>query len=114
MYKVKRLVSEEIAVKIISFLLSNDAFEQTWAPGEADIVRKAVLDSLNGDKRNHAYWYVESNGKIIGAMGVRENTYKSGGYEMINDYLAVHKDYRRKGIATLLLKEVEKFVKNRF
>jgi ribosomal protein S18 acetylase RimI-like enzyme len=111
MYTVRQLKSSEVAQEIVDFLLSENAFEQTWAPGEAGIVKKAVFESLKGG--NHAYWYIEDNGKIIGAMGVRENDYKSGGYVMADDYLAVHKTYRRLGIGTMLIKEVEKFVKER-
>lgn len=111
MYQVKRLKSKSVASKIIDFLLSENAFEQTWAPGEVEIVKRAVSGSLKGGR--HAYWYVEDGDMIVGAMGVRENDYKSGGYVMADDYLAVHKDYRQKGIGTKLLNEVEKFVKER-
>lgn len=111
MFEVKRLKLKEVAAKIVTFLVSKDAFLQTWAPGETEIVRKAVFGSIK--RKNHAFWYIEDKGKIIGAMGVRENDLKSGGYEMADDYLAVHKDYRRKGLGTLLLDEVEKFVKER-
>lgn len=62
--------------------------------------------------RNHRYWYVEDKGEIVGAIGVRENKYGSGGYEMDQDYVAVHKDYRRRGIAAKLLQVVEEYVKN--
>ena len=111
MINVKELNNKEVAVKIGEFLTSEKAFEQTWAPNEKAMVKKAVLDSLENE--NHQYWYVEEDGKIIGAIGVRENKYGSGGYEMDEDYIAVDTDYRKKGIASALLKEMEAFVRKK-
>lgn len=82
-----------------------------WAPGEKEIVRVSVFDSLNNNK--HAYWYVEDDGNIVGAVGIRENEYKSRGYEATTDYFAVHQAYRRKGIGNLLLDQLEAFVQER-
>lgn len=108
--KIQILKDKGTAKRIGDFLTSTDAFTHTWAPDEKALVRQAPFDSLKNEK--HCYWYIEENDKIIAAMGVRENCYGSGGYEMNEDYLAVHKDYRKKGIATQMLKEVENFVKN--
>ena len=66
------------------------------------MVENAVLKSLT-DKDSHQYWFVEHDGTIIGALGVNENTYKSGGYEMVEDYVAVHQRYRKQGIGSKLL-----------
>lgn len=109
MLDVKVLQDNDTAIRVGQFLTGPDAFEQTWAPNEKKIVEQATVDSLTG--RNHRYWYVEDNGKIIGALGIRENKYGSGGFEMDSDYVAVHKDYRGKGIAGELLKSAEEFVK---
>lgn len=111
MFSVKILKDNDTAIKVGQFLTGPNTFEQTWAPNEKQIVDKAPIDSLEG--KNHRYWYVEDNGKIVGALGVRENKYGSGGYEMDSDYVAVHKDYRGKGIANKLLTEAEKFIKER-
>jgi ribosomal protein S18 acetylase RimI-like enzyme len=111
MYRVKILNDKKTAKKIGEFLTSKDAFDQTWAPNEKAMVMKAPLDSLKNE--NHIYFYMEDNGQIIGAIGVRENKYGSGGYEMDSDYVAVHKNYRRKGLASLLLKAIEDFVKEK-
>lgn len=111
MFEIKDLTDKSKAVKVGRFLTGPDAFEQTWAPNEKALVEQAPLDSLG--KNNHHYWYIEDKGKIIAAIGVRENKYSSGGYEMDSDYIAVHKNYRGKGLATTLLKEVEKFVRAR-
>ena len=109
MFYAKVLKDEKTAKKIGEFLTGPDAFEQTWAPNEKAIVEQAPLDSLTN--KNHRYWYVENKGEIIGAIGVRENKYGSGGYEMDSDYVAVHKDYRHEGIATKLLQALEEYVK---
>ncbi len=109
MFEVKLLSLQKDAVRLINFFYSKNAFEQTWAPGEKDTLKKSVLQSVS--EKNHPYWYVENQKKIIGAIGIRENIYKSGGFEMSEDYFAVHKDYRRSGIGTLLLKKAEGFVK---
>jgi ribosomal protein S18 acetylase RimI-like enzyme len=108
MFDIKILRDKQKAIKVGQFLTGQRAFEQTWATNEKKIVEQAPIDSLSG--KNHRYWYVENNDKVIGAIGVRENKYGSGGYEMDSDYVAVDKDYRGKGIATKLLSEVEKFV----
>lgn len=111
MYQVKVLKDKQTAVRVGEFLTGPNAFEQTWTPNEKAIVAKAPIDNLTG--KNHRYWYVEAGGKIIGAIGVRENKYGSGGYEMDSDYVAVHKDFRQVGIATQLLKQVEEYIKER-
>jgi ribosomal protein S18 acetylase RimI-like enzyme len=111
MFEVQILKEEKTAKRIGEFLTSENAFEQTWAPNEKAMVMKAPLDSLENE--NHRYWYVEKDDKVIGAIGVRENKYGSGGYEMDADYVAVHKDFRRNGIASKLLSAMEHFVKEK-
>jgi ribosomal protein S18 acetylase RimI-like enzyme len=110
MYQIKILKDIESAKRVGSFLTSENAFEQTWAPNEKAMVEKAPVDSL--ENKNHCYWYIEDGSKVIAAMGVRENKYGSGGYEMDADYVAVHKDYRKLGLATKLLEEMEDYVKS--
>ncbi|MGD9129261.1 MAG: GNAT family N-acetyltransferase [Candidatus Woesebacteria bacterium] len=111
MLDIKIAKTKQEAKNIGDFLTSSNAFDQTWAPAEKKMVQQAPVDSLKFE--NHRYWYIEDDGRVIAAMGVRENKYGSSGYEMNEDYLAVHQDYRRKGLASKLLKEVEKFVKER-
>lgn len=111
MFKIQILEDVDTAKRIGEFLTSENAFNQTWAPNEKHMVMQAVIDSLTNE--NHRYWYIEHVGKIIGAIGVRENKYGSNGYEMDADYIAVHKDFRRQGLATMLLNEMENFVQEK-
>ncbi len=109
--EIKLLSSESTAKRISDFLTSHQAFDQVWAPNEKAIVERAVRDSVQAP--NHQYWYIEQDGQIIAAMGIRENKYGSGGYEMDQDYFSVHQNHRGKGIATQLLHEIEQWVKNK-
>ncbi len=106
---IQILKDSKTAIKVGEFLTSKDAFNQTWAPEEKKLVMQAPQDSIKNN--NHRYWYIEDEGKIVAAMGIRENKYGSGGYVMDEDYLAVHKDYRKQGIANAMLTEIENFVK---
>src|SRR3989344_2089979 len=108
-FEVKKLNDLMTAEKIGEFLTGPFTFEQTWAPNEKAIDIQAPIDSL--DKTNHCYWYVENEDEIIAAIGVRENKYGSGGYEMDSDYIAVHKNYRNNGLAQALLNTMESIVK---
>jgi len=108
MHEIKPLKDKATAIKIGEFLTGPNAFDQTWAPNEKQIVIDSVIESLDSD--HHQYWYIEDNGEVIAAMGIRENKYGSGGYEMDEDYFSVHKDYRHQGLASKLLSEVERFV----
>jgi ribosomal protein S18 acetylase RimI-like enzyme len=110
MYKIKALVDKNIAIKVGKFITGPDAFEQTWAPNEKKSVAQAPVNSLSS--ANHQYWHIEDKGEVIAAVGVRENKCGSNGWEMDTDYLAVHKDYRRQGLATQLMQVVEKFIQN--
>lgn len=111
MFEIKILNDKPTAIKVGAFLTGGNAFDQTWAPNEKSNVQKAPLDSLIG--HNHRYWYVEVEGEIIAAIGVRKNKHGGGGYEMDSDYVAVHKDYRRTGLASRLLEKVEEYVKEK-
>lgn len=107
--KINNLTDKDFAMRIGDFLTSKNAFSHVWFPGEKEMVKNSVLESLNN--KNHQYWYYEENGEILGAIGVRENHCNNGGYEMDEDYIAVHKDHRRKGIASELINKMENFVK---
>lgn len=109
LFKTSKLTDAETAKKVGEFLTGPNAFDQTWAPNEKKLVEQAPLESLQNP--HHQYWYIEKAGEVIAAMGIRENKYGSGGYEMDADYFAVHKAYRHQGLASQLLLEVEQYVK---
>ncbi len=111
MFQLKRLKSKAVAAKIAVFLTSRDAFQQELFQTEIEFIKRNVFESINDE--SHAYWYVTDRDKIVGAGGVRETDYKSGGYIMSEDYFAVHKDYRTNGIGTMILGEIEKYVKEK-
>lgn len=108
--RIKKLRDDKKAEEIVTFLTGPNTFDQNWTPEEKNIVKKAVLSSLNEDM--HQYWYIEDKGKVIAAAGVSRNKYDSGGFEMDSDYIAVHPKYRRLGLATKLLNKIETYVKS--
>lgn len=111
MFEIKIIKNENEAKRVGLFLISPNVFEQNWAPNEKDSVSNYPLKNLNNPK--HCGWYIEDKGQIIASIGVEENKYGSGGYQMDADYLAVHKDYRRSGLASRLLAEMENYVKEK-
>ena len=100
---VKELVDKETAEKVILFLQSEDAFELEMNDFRIKARHDAVMGSLSSI--HNRYWYVENNGIIMGAAGVKENERKNGGYYL--DYFAVHKKFRRKGFGCILLNKAE-------
>lgn len=107
-HMVYQLATQDEANRIIDFFYSPHAFTHEWAPGEKEIVARSVRQSIGKD--NHHYWYIEDKGLLIGVIGVRENEYKSGGYEMKDDYFAVHDQFRKRGLGSVLLRTVERYV----
>lgn len=110
MLTIQLLSDPDTARRIGKFLTGSEAFDQTWAKNEKALVEQAPLDSLLHS--NHRYWYVEDHGVIVAAMGVRQNELTSGGYQMDQDYLAVHREYRRKGLASRLMNQVIQYVRD--
>jgi len=112
MTDIKPLKTKDDALRVVEFFFSDKVFEHEWAPGEKEMLEKAVHGSLT-DGENHQYWFIEEGDKIIGAAGINENIYKSGGFEMSEDYFAVGSDCRGKGVGSLLLQRIEDFVKGK-
>jgi len=105
--EIKIIDNEKNAHRAVNFLSSKDAFELELNDFRKNAREEAVMNSLSDKHRR--YWYIENeNGQIIGAIGITENERKNGGYYL--DYFAVHKDYRRKGIGSKLLKIAGEFV----
>ena len=68
-----------------------------WAPSDPDVLRWS--NALN---KNHTL-VVEQDGEIIGFGDMCETGYL--------DRLYVHKDYLRKGVASLIVEQLEKYAK---
>ena len=71
MFSITRLTNPEKIPAIITFLQSGEAFDLEMNDYRKRAREKAVKNSLILPK--HAYWYVEHEGKIIGAVGIAEN-----------------------------------------
>jgi GNAT superfamily N-acetyltransferase len=103
--QVKLSNSTGEAKRISEFFLSDVSFDDTrHTPGELEHFREAPLRSIGNPKRAH--WYVENEaGDIVGVTSCHENEHQTDGY--LWDYLVVHRDYRRHGIATQMFRELE-------
>lgn len=108
--KVIELSTEQDAQRITEFYLSAMSFDdQRHTPGELEHFCKAPLESLR--QRNHRHWFVENEaGELIAVTSCKENEHQSGGF--LWDYLAVHREYRRHGLAKILFRTLEDFVRS--
>jgi ribosomal protein S18 acetylase RimI-like enzyme len=108
-FKVISMQNEADARRVSDFFLSEHSFDdQRHTPGELVHFSQWPLESLNIP--NHRHWYVENEaGAIIGVISVRENEHQTGGY--LWDYMVVHSNYRRMGIASRLFETMLEFVK---
>ncbi|UJF34103.1 GNAT family N-acetyltransferase [Paenibacillus hexagrammi] len=107
---VKELQTEQDAQRITEFYLSTMSFDdQNHTPGELRHFRNAPRESLK--QPNHKHWFVENEaGEIIAVTSCKENEHQSGGF--LWDYLAVHREYRRHGLAKILFQRLEDFVRS--
>lgn len=97
---VMPLEDVKTAHRISEFLLGPDSWDdQHHTPGEVDYFRTDPQGSLGS--RDRFYWYVEDETQVIGIICARENEQRTRGYQM--DYIAVHRDHRRAGIALALM-----------
>ena len=108
MFEIHLLTDAATARLVGAFLADPETFDHVWAPEERAIASRGPQDSV--EKENHQYWYAKDGDLIIAAAGLRENKYGSGGYEMDQDYFAVHRAYRRHGLAHRLLEHAERWV----
>jgi GNAT superfamily N-acetyltransferase len=108
-YQVFSMQDEKDAQRISDFFLSEHSFDdQRHTPGELVHFSQWPFESLNIP--NHRHWYVENEaGDIIGVISVRENEHQTGGY--LWDYMVVHRNYRRLGIAARLFETMLDFVR---
>lgn len=106
--RVSLMKSVEEAARISSFFLSEWSFDdQRHTPGEMDHFRNGPFDSLK--QQHHMYWYVENDeGDIIAVTSCKENEHRTDGY--LWDYLVVHRNYRRLGLARHLFAALENYI----
>ncbi|RED56781.1 GNAT family N-acetyltransferase [Cohnella lupini] len=99
-YAIHRIKTEEEAERIVEFFFSPHSFDDTrYTPGEEEQLRSLPYRALSGQV---IFWYAKNeDDEIIGASCMAENDQKTGGYSW--DYVVVHRDYRRWGIAATLL-----------
>jgi GNAT superfamily N-acetyltransferase len=107
-YVIHQLDTEEQAGRVVEFFFSPFSFDDTrYTPGEEDQLRTLPYRALSGQVM---LWFVtnEAN-EIIAASCVAENEHKTGGYSW--DYIVVHRDYRKWGIATALLERMMSYLR---
>ncbi|WP_158289435.1 GNAT family N-acetyltransferase [Paenibacillus flagellatus] len=102
--------TEEDARRISEFFLSEWSFDdRRHTPGEIEHFRHGPANSLS--QEHHLYWYVENEtGDIVGVTSCKENEHRTGGF--LWDYLAVHRQYRRYGIAGLLFEALQSYIRS--
>ena len=59
------------------------------------------------EKERHNFWVAVLNGNVVGCVGAWPHSKTNGALELIR--MSVDASIRRKGIATLLIKQVEKY-----
>lgn len=110
-YDIVLAKSEVEMQSIIDFFLSEASFDdRKFTPGELVELKRNPISSLN--ENNYFYWYAkDKTGKIIAALGVKENSQKTGGFR--GDYCVVHRDFRKLGIAQEMHKMMFAHLQNR-
>lgn len=109
-YRIERLSTMEDAKRIVDFLLSGFSFDDTrYTPGELVHFHELPYRAL---KEEIYFWYVENEqGTIVGINCVAENEQKTGGFSW--DYLVVHHDYRKLGVAAKLIEQMYSFLETK-
>lgn len=100
-WRLRPLETAEDARKVAEFLLSGDSFDdERPTPGELDDFRSKPYAAAR-QERQQCWMATEESGRVLGALLYEENEHRTGGYIM--DYLAVHRSFRKAGIASALL-----------
>ncbi|MFC5406941.1 GNAT family N-acetyltransferase [Cohnella soli] len=107
-FSIHRLDTAVRAREVVAFFFSGQSFDDTrFTPGEEEQLRSLPYRALVGEV---ALWYATNEtGDIIGASCVAENDQGTGGYSW--DYIVVHRDYRRCGIAAYFLETLIDFLR---
>ncbi|MDF2837590.1 MAG: family N-acetyltransferase [Paenibacillus sp.] len=108
--RIELVEDRQTAEEISSFLLSDSSFDDTrYTPGELKHFRELPLKALAGEE---VFWYARSeDGGIAGINCMAPNEQGSGGYNW--DYLVVHRDYRRSGLAASFIDEMFRYLRER-
>ncbi|GBG08976.1 hypothetical protein B1748_05400 [Paenibacillus sp. MY03] len=106
--RIERVGDKQTADDISSFLLSDSSFDDTnYTPGELKHFRELPYRALLGDS---IFWYARSeDGSIAGINCMAPNEQGTGGYNW--DYLVVHRDYRRSGLAASFIEEMFRYLR---
>lgn len=106
--RIEMVADKETAEEICAFLLSGDSFDDTnYTPGELKHFRELPFKALNGEE---IFWYARSeDGRIAGINCMAKNEQGTGGYNW--DYLVVHRDYRRSGLAASFIEEMFRYLR---
>jgi len=106
--EVVLMKTEEEALNVSAFFLSDWSFDdRKHTPGELEHFRNAPLASLG--QKHHIYWYaVNEAGEIVGVTSCKENEHRTEGY--LWDYMVVHRNYRRSGVADRLYAALEAYI----
>jgi GNAT superfamily N-acetyltransferase len=109
-YIIESLDNELVAEQISQFLLSEQSFDdRRYTPGE--LLHFEYHPRLSLLQDHYYYWYIQNSiGDIIGVLSGYENEQRTGGYVL--DYIVIHKDYRKKGMATQLIEFLIEKVKS--
>lgn len=109
-FRIMLMENEQDAARISQFFLSEWSFDdQRHTPGEIEHFRSGPFESLK--QMHHKYWYVENeDGDIVGVTSCKENEHRTDGY--LWDYLVVHRNYRRFGIAGMLFDALERYIRS--
>jgi len=106
-YAIQRLDSTGQAEKIVDFFFSPFSFDDNrFTPGEEQQLRSLPYCALNGEV---VCWFAANeDNEIIAVSCVAENEHKTGGYSW--DYIVVHRQYRKSGIASALLEAMLRYL----
>lgn len=104
-FKIKIVSTRAEALKVWKMFLIPNVIG-VLSDGEKKRFRKNILATLKNSKG--AFFYVEIDGKVIGAVGAWENYIANNGF--VIEHLAVIEEFRGKGVGKALFLMAEKFI----
>ncbi|MBO9597004.1 MAG: GNAT family N-acetyltransferase [Cohnella sp.] len=102
-FTLGKVETEQQAQRIVNFLFSRHSFDDArHTPGEEAHFRELPYRALRNEI---LLWVVyDPEGKVIAVSSAAENEQRTGGYSW--DYIVVHRDYRKFGLASVLIAEM--------